>query len=99
MNTKYYLAKFTVIDGEHEHNAQFTIKMGSTKALTMPSNVDMFNKAWKLAEEQEHNTENYGKGKYFDYGDGTTAAQLKNVVEITREEAETLHELGVSFYL
>jgi hypothetical protein len=91
MNT--YLAKFRIIEGEHEHHGEFLLKAKS------------HDEAYTLAKSQEHepiipdeNEEGEKELTYFDYGDGTTASILQGVVEITQEEAATIQRFGLAHF-
>jgi hypothetical protein len=87
---KPYLAKFTILEGEHEHYHAF---------LLYAHNHD---EATRLAKSQEHEPaipdDDDEELTYWDYGDGTTSATLDGVVEITRREAATLSRLGIVHY-
>jgi hypothetical protein len=83
---KTYIAKFSIIDGEHEHHSEFLLKARS------------HDEAFKIAKSQEHEPtilEDDVEPTYWDYGDGTTASRLKSVVEITEAEAGILRRLGL----
>lgn len=97
--TFYYLATFRIIDGEHEHTDYFIVPVDYDGVGSVQQQVTCLEKAYERAGAEEHDTLNYNKGTYWDYGDGTTASQLKDVKKITREQAQTLHNLGVAFYL
>lgn len=84
---KYFLAKFTITDGEHEQLDQCVIKA---------KNRD---EAFKTAIKEGHDPEGEKTESYFSYGDGLTICKLDAVEEITKVEAEVLNRLGVAHYL
>ena len=87
---KTYLARFTIMDGEHEHTAY-----GLIQANTL-------NEAIKYAESQEHDFSskiNKKKVTYFDYGDGTTASKCDNVIELDQNQVDVIGELGLVYYM
>jgi hypothetical protein len=91
MSKKIFLARFTIMDGEHEHTAYGLIK------------AENLEKAIEYAESQEHETSFFNnkdtKPAYFDYGDGTTASKCESVVELTQNQVDVIGELGVAFYM
>lgn len=84
---KYFLAKFTITDGEHEHLDQCVIKA---------KNRD---KAFKIAMKEGHDPEGGKTESYFSYGDGLTICKFDAIEKITKAEAEVLNRLGVAHYL
>jgi hypothetical protein len=87
MNT--YLAKFTIYEGEHTYRAVFLVQASS------------HDEAFELAKSQEHEPIIPDDGDfptYWNYGDGTTAAELNEVIEILPETAKDLEELGLAYY-
>jgi hypothetical protein len=90
MNKKTFLARFTIMDSEHEHAAYGLIKANTLEEAT------------RYAESQEHEADfRVGNKKltYFDYGDGTTASSCDDVVELTEEQLNVIGELGLAYYM
>ncbi|MAT96389.1 MAG: hypothetical protein CL608_04530 [Anaerolineaceae bacterium] len=83
---KYFLAKFTIYDGTHEHGDQFLVKAKS------------LNEAQKIAVKEEHDTESGDMGTFWNHGDGLTASKLQTVEEIEKAEAEVLNRLGLAYF-
>jgi hypothetical protein len=87
---KTYLARFTILDGEHEHPAYGLIKAKNLE------------EAIKYAESQEHTAWEVEDGeitKYFDDGDGQTASNCEHVQELTQEQIDVIGELGLAYYM
>jgi hypothetical protein len=89
-NYKTYLARFTIMDGEHEHTAYGLIK------------ADTLDDAKEYAESQEHDAEFCRDAEvvtFFDYGDGTTASKCDNVIELDQNQVDVIEELGLAYYM
>jgi hypothetical protein len=55
--------------------------------------------AWEIGCGELHDVYEEDNGKYWNYGDGETAATAKGIEEISQEEAETLSRLNVIHFL
>jgi hypothetical protein len=91
--SKTYVARFSMIEGEHEHHAAFLLR------------AESHDEAYALAKSQEHEPEIPDEDEdgekeltYWDYGDGTTASRLLGVLEITKEEVHSIERLGLACY-
>ena len=84
---KYFLATFTITDGEHEHLDQCVIKAKKR------------DDAFKIAMKEGHDPEGEKTESYFSHGDGLTICNFDGIEEITDTEAEMLNRLGVAHYL
>jgi len=84
---KYFLAKFTITDGTHEHGDQFLVK------------ANTFDAAWQIALKEQHEVGSDEAKTYWDYGDGLTASSLISIEEVIRMEAEMLNRLGVAHFI
>ncbi len=78
MSTKHYLATYTVIDGEHEHNGHLLIIASSE------------GEAWSFAHTLTHDfgrwDDEIDEQHPWSYGDGTTASMLSVVCEVGEEQ-------------
>ena len=77
MPSKYYLATYTIIDGEHEHIDHLLIIATSNK------------QAWSFADSLAHDCswDDEGDDQHpLSYGDGTTASKLRGVREVSEEQ-------------
>ena len=87
---KTFLARFELIDGEHEHTVYGLIKANNREETK------------EYAESQEHDAE-FCKDErivtFFDYGDGSTASRCESVVELTQTQIEVIEELGLAYYM
>ena len=87
---KTYLARYKIVDGEHEHTAYGLI------------HAEDCNKALEFAESQEHEAnwpENEGEQTYFDYGDGLTASRYESLTELNQNQVDVIGELGLAYYM
>jgi cupin superfamily acireductone dioxygenase involved in methionine salvage len=87
---KIFLLTVTLSEGEHEH---------SDHALIEASTLE---EAQKIAEKQatfDNEHSNQDEGSYFAYGEGDVDVQVDNVREITVQQAETLRELSMAYFL
>lgn len=90
---KYFLATYEITDGDHEHKGAVIFE------------AETVEEAWKMAKAEEHysNTEytdeevEQGKLKYFDFGDGETAARNRGCREIMLEQVEFLEREGLAY--
>jgi hypothetical protein len=90
---KYFLAIYELIDGEHEYIGAVILEAENKE------------EAWKIAEAEEHFTDTQytdeeveqGKLRYFDVGDGTTAARNRSCQEISREQMQFLEQVGLAY--
>ena len=83
---KFYLARFEMLDGEHEHVKHFIVKAENKE------------EAERIAKTQEHEPIIRNPDEdvtYWDYGDGTTAVQFEYSTEISEAETQRLEALGV----
>jgi len=83
---KYFLAKFMIYDGEHEHRGQFVIKAKD------------FDMAWQIALKEQHDVGSDEAKTWWDYGDGLTASALESIEEVEKSEAEVLDRLRVAYF-
>ncbi len=88
---KTYLAKFCIWEGEHTYDGAFLLAAASEE------------EALALAKSQEHEPlipdDDAGELAYWDFGDGTTAAHVEHVIEVTEEEANILRRLRLAYDL
>lgn len=88
---KHYLAKYTIIDGDHEHVGWL---------LVIAANDEQ---AWSFADSLNHDTDcrnDGGSDKHpWSYGDGATACKLRLVREVTVEQFTVVRDvLGLMIY-
>ncbi len=78
MSPRHYLARYTVIDGEHEHNGHLLIIASSEED------------AWSFAHSLTHEfgglDDEIDDRHPWSYGDGATASKLSVVREISEEQ-------------
>jgi hypothetical protein len=84
----YFLARITIIDGEHEHNSHL---------ITQAKNEEQADRQFQAAM---HDTDcwnsDHDKGNVdhpFSYGDGCTASKVSSTRRISKKEAQTLKRL------
>lgn len=55
--------------------------------------------AREAGEKEMHDVGEADNGKYWNYGDGETATQLKEVQEISKSDAQVLRRLNIVHFL
>ena len=84
---KYFLARFTIYDGEHEHGGEFVVKAKSLDT------------ARQIAMKEQHDVGSDEANTWWDYGDGLTASELNSIEEIKKSEAEVLDRLRAAYFV
>ncbi len=83
---KYFLATYTILDGEHEHRGAVIIE-----AKTEAS-------ACKRAEAEEFDPETDNEKCYFSYGgDGMIGCKNTGCQEISEEQMHFLEQVGLAY--
>ncbi len=78
MSPRHYIARYTVIDGEHEHNGHLLIIASSEE--------DAWSFAHSLTHEFGSLDDEIDDRHPWSYGDGATASKLSVVREISEEQ-------------
>ncbi len=91
MPLKHYVAKYIIIDGDHEHVGWLLIKAANDE------------QAWSFADSLNHDADcrnDEGSDKHpWSYGDGATASKLRLVREVTEEQFEVVGDaMGLMMY-
>jgi hypothetical protein len=83
---KYFLARYEILDGEHEHKGAVIFE------------TDSVEEAYRLAEAEEYEPETDAVTHYFSFGgDGMTACKYRSCREISREEMAFLERVGLAY--
>ncbi len=91
MSLRHYVAKYIVIDGDHEHVAWLLVKAATDE------------EAWSFADSLNHDTgcrNDEGSDRHpWSFGDGATASNVRLVREVTEEQFEVVADtMGLMTY-
>jgi hypothetical protein len=83
---KYFLARYEILDGEHEHNGAVIFEAETAED------------AYSLADAEEYEPETDTGAQYFSFaGDGMTACKNLGCIEISQEEMAFLERVGLAY--
>ncbi|MGZ6236374.1 MAG: hypothetical protein ACXWMJ_03525 [Syntrophales bacterium] len=83
---KYFLATYTIRDGEHEHKGAIIFA------------AETLAEAATMAEAEDYTPETDKQSFYFSFGgDGMTACENSGCQEVTKEHMEFLEQVGLAY--